>query len=413
MTSGGLEMAKERIAVFDTTLRDGEQSPGCSMNLREKVRMARQLESLGVDVIEAGFPISSEGDFAAVKAVASECRGVTVAALCRTSEKDVLRAAAALEHASRPRIHTFVATSDLHLEYKLHKSRAEVIEMTREAVSLARAHADDVEFSAEDATRSDVNFLCDVFDAAIEAGATVINVPDTVGYTMPVEFSRLVGRVRDLVCERKVTISVHCHDDLGLAVANSLAAIDAGARQVECTINGIGERAGNASLEEIAMAMKVRADQLPFESSIQTEQLYPTSQLLSSIIGSPVQPNKAIVGRNAFAHEAGIHQHGMISNPLCYEIMTPESVGVPASNLVLGKHSGRHALALRYEDLGYSMLPAEVDVIYRRFTSLADRKKRIYDQDLIALLQGAFETREPIATEAVHATGTWAHAVSS
>lgn len=406
-------MAKERIAVFDTTLRDGEQSPGCSMNLVEKVRMARQLESLGVDVIEAGFPISSEGDFAAVKAVAAECREATVAALCRTSVMDVQRAAAALEHATHPRIHTFVATSDLHLEFKLHKSRAEVIEMTREAVSLAREYADDVEFSAEDATRSDVDYLCEVFDAAINAGATVINVPDTVGYTMPVEFSRLVQRVRELVGERRVTISVHCHDDLGLAVANSLAAIDAGARQVECTINGIGERAGNASLEEIAMAMKVRADQLPFESSIQTEQLYPTSQLLSSIIGCPVQPNKAIVGRNAFAHEAGIHQHGMISNPLCYEIMTPESVGVPASNLVLGKHSGRHALALRYEDLGYSMVPAEVDVVYKRFTSLADRKKRIYDQDLIALLQGAFAAREPIATEAVNVAGNWAHAAGS
>lgn len=406
-------MAKERIAVFDTTLRDGEQSPGCSMNLAEKVRMARQLETLGVDVIEAGFPISSEGDFAAVKAVADECREVTVAALCRTSDKDVLRAAAALERASHPRIHTFVATSDLHLEYKLHKSRAEVLEMTREAVSLARQYADDVEFSAEDATRSDIDFLCEVFDTAIESGATVINVPDTVGYTMPVEFSRLIQRVRELVGERKVVISVHCHDDLGLAVANSLAAIDAGARQVECTINGIGERAGNASLEEIAMAMKVRADQLPFESSIQTEQLYPASQLLSSIIGCPVQPNKAVVGRNAFAHEAGIHQHGMISNPLCYEIMTPESVGVPASNLVLGKHSGRHALALRYEDLGYSMLPAEVDVVYKRFTSLADRKKRIYDQDLIALLQGAFSAREPIATEAVSVGGNWAHAARS
>ncbi len=404
-------MARERIAVFDTTLRDGEQSPGCSMDLAEKVRMARQLESLGVDVIEAGFPISSEGDFAAVKAVASECRSVKVAALCRTSEKDVLRAAAALEHAAHPRIHTFVATSDLHLEYKLHKSRIEVIEMTREAISLAREHADDVEFSAEDATRSDVNFLCEVFDAAIAAGATVINVPDTVGYTMPVEFSRLIQRVRELVGERQVTISVHCHDDLGLAVANSLAAIDAGARQVECTINGIGERAGNASLEEIVMALKVRADQLPFESSIHTEELYPTSQLLSSIINCPVQPNKAIVGRNAFAHEAGIHQHGMISNPLCYEIMTPESVGVTASNLVLGKHSGRHALALRYEDLGYSMLPAEVDVVYKRFTTLADRKKRIYDQDLIALLQGGFGPREPIVSEA--AAGRWAHAVGS
>jgi 2-isopropylmalate synthase len=393
-------MAKERIAVFDTTLRDGEQSPGCSMNLPEKVRLARQLETLGVDIIEAGFPIASEGDFAAVKAVALECREATVAALCRTSEADVLRAAAALEHAAHPRIHTFVATSDLHLEYKLKKTRAEVIEMTRRAVMLAREFADEVEFSAEDATRSDVDYLCEVFATAIDAGATIINVPDTVGYTMPVEFSRLVSRVREqVVRDRDVVISVHCHDDLGLAVANSLAAIDAGARQVECTINGIGERAGNASLEEIVMALKVRADQLPFDTAVQTEQLYPTSQLLSAIIGCPVQPNKAIVGRNAFAHEAGIHQHGVISNPLCYEIMTPESVGVPANNLVLGKHSGRHALALRYEDLGYSMEPEEVDAVYQRFTTLADRKKRIYDQDLIALLQVGTIAGERIAAD--------------
>lgn len=403
-------MAKERIAVFDTTLRDGEQSPGCSMNLAEKVRMARQLESLGVDVIEAGFPIASEGDFAAVRAVAAECRKATVAALCRTSEQDVLRAAAALEHAAHPRIHTFVATSDLHLEYKLKKSRAEVIEMTRQAVTLARECAEEVEFSAEDATRSDVDYLCEVFATAIEAGASIINVPDTVGYTMPTEFSRLVKRIRDqVVGDRDVAISVHCHDDLGLAVANSLAAIEAGARQVECTINGIGERAGNASLEEIVMALKVRADQLPFETAIRTEQLYPASQLLSALISCPVQPNKAIVGRNAFAHEAGIHQHGVISNPLCYEIMTPESVGVPTNNLVLGKHSGRHALALRYEDLGYSMGPAELDAIYQRFTSLADRKKRIYDQDLIALLQVGPAVGERIAAEGAIA-GRWARA---
>ena len=402
-------MAKERIAVFDTTLRDGEQSPGCSMDLAEKVRMAQQLETLGVDIIEAGFPIASEGDFAAVRAVANECRKVTVAALCRTSEQDVLRAAAALEHAAHPRIHTFVATSDLHLEYKLKKSRSEVIEMTRQAVALARECAEEVEFSAEDATRSDVDYLCEVFATAIEAGATIINVPDTVGYTMPVEFSRLVRRVREqVVGDRDVTISVHCHDDLGLAVANSLAAIEAGARQVECTINGIGERAGNASLEEIAMALKVRADQLPFDTAIQTQELYATSQLLSGIINCPVQPNKAIVGRNAFAHEAGIHQHGVISNPLCYEIMTPESVGVPANNLVLGKHSGRHALALRYEDLGYSMQPAEVDIIYERFTSLADRKKHIYDQDLIALLQIGSIGGERIATEGATRADRWA-----
>jgi 2-isopropylmalate synthase len=392
-------MTGKRIAVFDTTLRDGEQSPGCSMNLAEKLRMARQLDELGVDVIEAGFPIASDGDFAAVKAVARECRQVTVAALCRTSAADVKRAAESLENAARPRIHTFVATSDLHLEYKLKKTRAEVIEMTREAVSLAREYADEVEFSAEDATRSDVDYLCEVFATAIDAGATIINVPDTVGYSLPQEFSRLVTRVREqVVADRTdITISVHCHDDLGLAVANSLVAVEAGATQVECTINGIGERAGNASLEEIVMAMKVRADRLPYHTAVQSEQLYPTSQLLSSIINCAVQPNKAIVGRNAFAHEAGIHQHGVISNPLCYEIMTPESVGVPTNNLVLGKHSGRHALALRYEDLGFAIPIEELDVVYQRFTTLADRKKRIYDQDLIGLLQAPTVANERVA----------------
>jgi 2-isopropylmalate synthase len=380
-------MTSERVKIFDTTLRDGEQSPGCSMDLKEKVSLGRKLQSLGVDIIEAGFPIASDGDFEAVKAVAAECREVTVAALCRTSEQDVLRAAEALRGAARPRIHTFVATSDIHLEYKLKKTRAEVIKMTRQAVRLARNFADEVEFSAEDATRSDVNFLCDVFAAAVSGGATILNVPDTVGYTLPTEFSQLVRTVRErVVGDRNITISVHCHNDLGLAVANSLAAIDAGARQIECTVNGIGERAGNASLEEIAMAMRVRADRLPFETGIDTSQIYSTSQLLSQIIGFGVQPNKAIVGRNAFAHEAGIHQHGVISNPLCYEIMTPESVGVPANELVLGKHSGRHALALRYRELGYSLDIAELDAAYRRFTELADRKKRIYDQDLISLV---------------------------
>jgi 2-isopropylmalate synthase len=380
-------MTSQRVKIFDTTLRDGEQSPGCSMDLKEKVRLARKLQSLGVDIIEAGFPIASNGDFEAVKAVAAECREVTVAALCRTAEQDVRRAAAALHDAARPRIHAFVATSDIHLEYKLKKTRAEVIEMTRRAVRLARNFTDEIEFSAEDATRSDVNYLCEVFAVAVAEGATILNVPDTVGYTLPTEFSQLVGTVRErVVADRHdLTISVHCHNDLGLAVANSLAAIDAGARQIECTVNGIGERAGNASLEEIAMAMRVRADRLPFETGIDTAQIYSTSQLLSQIIGFGVQPNKAIVGRNAFAHEAGIHQHGVISNPLCYEIMTPESVGVPANELVLGKHSGRHALALRYEELGYSLDAAELDSAYRRFSELADRKKRIYDQDLISL----------------------------
>jgi 2-isopropylmalate synthase len=378
----------ERVRIFDTTLRDGEQSPGCSMNLGEKVQLARKLEELGVDIIEAGFPISSDGDFAAVQAVAAECRSVTVAALCRTSEQDVSRAAEALCGAAHPRIHTFVATSDIHLEYKLKKSRAEVLDMTRAAVRLARSYAEEIEFSAEDATRSDVNYLCDVLSVAVEEGATILNVPDTVGYTLPSEFARLIRTVRERVVgeRRDITVSVHCHNDLGLAVANSLAAVDAGARQIECTINGIGERAGNASLEEIAMAIRVRGDRLPFEIGIDTRELYPTSQLLSQIIGFGVQPNKAIVGRNAFAHEAGIHQHGVISNPLCYEIMTPESVGVPANELVLGKHSGRHALALRYEELGYALDANELKSVYHRFTQLADRKKRIYDQDLISLV---------------------------
>jgi 2-isopropylmalate synthase len=378
----------ERVKIFDTTLRDGEQSPGCSMNLGEKVRLARKLEELGVDIIEAGFPIASDGDFAAVKAVAAQCRDVTVAALCRTSKQDVTRAAEALRTAAHPRIHTFVATSDIHLEYKLKKSREEVLDMTRNAVRLARSYADEVEFSAEDATRSDVNYLCDVFRVAVEEGATILNVPDTVGYTLPNEFTQLIRTVREQVVAQRddITISVHCHNDLGLAVANSLGAVDAGARQIECTINGIGERAGNASLEEIVMAMRVRGDQLPFETGVDARALYPTSQMLSEIIGFGVQPNKAIVGRNAFAHEAGIHQHGVISNPLCYEIMTPESVGVPANQLVLGKHSGRHALALRYEELGYSLDANELNAVYHRFTHLADRKKRIYDQDLISLV---------------------------
>jgi 2-isopropylmalate synthase len=379
--------AFERIKIFDTTLRDGEQSPGCSMNLGEKVRLARRLQTLGVDVIEAGFPIASDGDFEAVRAVAAECREVSVAALCRTTEQDVLRAWEAVGAAARPRLHTFVATSDIHLEHKLKKSRAEVLRMTREAVRLASTLTEDVEFSAEDATRSDLDYLCEVFAAAVEEGARTLNVPDTVGYTTPTEFREIVCAVRErVVGARDVTISVHCHNDLGLAVANSLAAFDAGARQVECTINGIGERAGNAALEEVVMAMHVRADRLPYACGIRTEEIYPTSQLLSEIIGFDVQPNKAVVGRNAFAHEAGIHQHGVLSNPLCYEIMTPESVGVPANRIVLGKHSGRHALAQRYSELGFHLSQTEVEAAYGLFTELADRKKRIYDQDLLSLI---------------------------
>ncbi|HSE24969.1 MAG TPA: 2-isopropylmalate synthase [Pyrinomonadaceae bacterium] len=388
-------MPQEYVRVFDTTLRDGEQSPGCSMNLDEKLQMAFKLQDLGVDIIEAGFPIASAGDFAAVKAVAASCREVGVAALCRTAPQDVARAAEALAGAVRPRIHTFVATSDIHLEHKLKKSRAEVIAMTRAAVSQARNFTDEVEFSAEDATRSDIDYLCQVLETAVDSGASVLNIPDTVGYTTPIEYSRLIEQIRErVVRDRNVVISVHCHNDLGLAVANSLAAIEAGARQVECTINGIGERAGNASLEEIVMALHVRADRLPFKTNVVTNELYSTSRLLSEIVGFDVQPNKAIVGRNAFAHEAGIHQHGVINNPLCYEIMTPESVGVPTNALVLGKHSGRHALSLRYVELGYNLSPAELEMAYEGFTSLADRKKRIYDQDLLSLLTAPGRARD-------------------
>lgn len=389
-------MSIEKITVFDTTLRDGEQSPGCSMFLEEKIELARQLERLGVDVIEAGFPIASEGDFQAVKAVAAECRTARIAALARTTEVDIRRAAAALKPAGRSRIHTFIATSDIHLEFKLKKSRSEVLEMTRTAVRVASELAEEVEFSAEDATRSDANYLCDVFDAAIDAGATILNIPDTVGYALPNEFAALVKTVKERVVRgRDITISVHCHNDLGLAVANSLAAIEAGARQVECTINGIGERAGNAALEEVVMASTIRADRIPYSNNIDATQLYPTSQLLTSFISFGVQPNKAIVGRNAFAHEAGIHQHGVLSNPLCYEIMTPESVGVPNNDIVLGKHSGRHALASRFVELGFDLDKEELDEAYGRFTHLADKKKKIYDQDLIAIAR-----RSPVAIAA-------------
>ena len=379
-------MDNRKISIFDTTLRDGEQSPGCSMYLEEKISMARQLEKLGVDVIEAGFPFASEGDFLSVVAVANECRDTTIAGLCRTVPSDIHRAAEALKSAKRGRIHVFLATSDIHLEYKLKKTRDEVLEMTANAVRIARDCVEDVEFSAEDATRSDVDFLCEVFQTAVENGATTINVPDTVGYALPTEYANLIRTIKErVVGNRDITISVHCHNDLGLAVANSLAALEAGATQVECTVNGIGERAGNASLEELVMAMHVRVDKMPYQTNIDTTQLFPSSQLLSSIVGFGVQPNKAIVGRNAFAHEAGIHQHGVLSNPLCYEIMTPESVGVPKNSIVLGKHSGRHALISRYEALGFNLGDDEIANIYPRFIALADRKKNVYDQDLLAL----------------------------
>ncbi len=384
-------MEGTKITVFDTTLRDGEQSPGCSMNVQEKVRLARQLDRLGVDVIEAGFPIASDGDFAAVQAVAAAVPRPVIAALARASRNDIERAARALQSAIRPRIHVFLATSDIHLQHKLRISRERCLEQASDSVRRARTFCDDVEFSPEDATRTEPEFLFQVLEAVIEAGATTLNIPDTVGYTVPAEFGELIRNIRERVRgAENVTISAHCHNDLGLAVANSLSAIVNGARQVECTINGIGERAGNASLEEIVMALRVRADRYAYQTSVATEQLYPTSQLLEEITGIPVQPNKAIIGRNAFAHEAGIHQDGMLKNPLTYEIMTPQSVGVPDSKLVLGKHSGRHALSLRCEQLGYHFERRELDEIYRKFVVLADQIKHVHDHHLLGLIHETY-----------------------
>src|SRR5436190_15626746 len=383
-------MESARITIFDTTLRDGEQSPGCSMNVPEKLRMAHQLDRLGVDVIEAGFPIASEGDFAAVQAIAAVIRRPIIAGLGRACRPDIERAWQALKDAARPRIHVFVATSDIHLKYKLRISRQQCLEQARDASRLAKSLCQDVEFSPEDATRTDLEFLLQIVQAVVEAGATTVNIPDTVGYSMPAEFGELIQTIRQRVPGmEKVTISAHCHNDLGLAVANSLAAVAAGARQVECTINGIGERAGNASLEEIVMAARVRPDRYAYKTAVVSEQLFPTSQMLSEITGVPVQPNKAIIGRNAFAHEAGIHQDGMLKNPLTYEIMTPHSVGVPDSTLVLGKHSGRHALSLRCEQLGYQFERRELDEIYRRFVVLADQIKHVEDHHLLQLIREA------------------------
>ena len=381
-------MERARITVFDTTLRDGEQSPGCSMNVQEKLRLAHQLDRLGVDVIEAGFPIASDGDFAAVQAIAATVGRPIIAGLARACAPDIERAWQALKGAARPRIHVFLATSDIHLKYKLRISRQQCLEQARDAVRLAKSFCEAVEFSPEDATRTDREFLCQILEAVIEAGATTVNIPDTVGYSMPAEFCELIQTIRQRVRGiEKATISAHCHNDLGLAVANSLAAMAAGARQVECTINGIGERAGNASLEEIVMATRVRPDRYAYETGVVSEQLFSASQLLGEITGVPVQPNKAIIGRNAFAHEAGIHQDGMLKNPLTYEIMTPQSVGVPDSRLVLGKHSGRHALGLRCEQLGYHFERRELDEIYRRFVVMADQIKHVQDHHLLELIQ--------------------------
>jgi 2-isopropylmalate synthase len=384
---------RARITIFDTTLRDGEQSPGCSMNQPEKLRLAQQLERLGVDVIEAGFPIASDGDFESVKAIATVIRRPIIAGLARACQADIERAWEALKYAARPRIHVFLATSDIHLQYKLRITRDQCLAQAREAIRLAKSLCDDVEFSPEDATRTDHDFLCQVLEAVVEAGATTLNIPDTVGFTVPTEFGDLITEIRQRVKGiENIVISAHCHNDLGMAVANALAAVAAGARQVECTINGIGERAGNASLEEIVMAMRVRPDRYPYETGVVGEQIFAASQLLSEITGVPVQPNKAVTGRNAFAHEAGIHQDGMLKNPLTYEIMTPKSVGVPDSKLVLGKHSGRHALGIRCEQLGYQFDRRALDDIYRRFVRLADKIKKVDDHHLLELIR---DTHKP------------------
>jgi 2-isopropylmalate synthase len=382
-------MERARITIFDTTLRDGEQSPGCSLNVQEKLRLAHQIDRLGVDIIEAGFPIASDGDFAAVQAIAATIRRPIIAALARASSQDIERAWQAVKGAAQPRIHIFLATSDIHLQYKLKISRQQCLEQARDSVRLAKSLCADVEFSPEDATRTDHEFLYQVLDEVVEAGATTLNIPDTVGYSMPEEYGELLRNIRQRVPDH-IVISAHCHNDLGLAVANSLAAVAAGARQVECTINGIGERAGNASLEEIVMAMRVRPDRYPYETGVIAEELFPSSHLLSDLTGATVQANKAITGRNAFAHEAGIHQDGMLKNPLTYEIMTPQSVGVPDSRLVLGKHSGRHALGLRCEQLGFQFDRRELDDIYRRFVVLADKIKHVEEHHLLDLIQ---ETR--------------------
>jgi 2-isopropylmalate synthase len=386
----------ERIHIFDTTLRDGEQSPGCSMNLQEKLALARQLERLGVDVIEAGFPIASEGDFESVKAIAETLRETVICGLARTGKLDIDRAGEALAAAAKPRIHTFIATSDIHLEHKLRMSREQVIEEVGRAVTQARGYADDVEFSAEDATRSDRDYLVQVFSTALEAGATTLNVPDTVGYTTPGEYSSLIQYLREKVPgSDRAVFSVHCHNDLGLAVSNSLAAVLAGARQVECTVNGIGERAGNTSLEEVVMAIKTRPDVFEaVETSIRTQEIYPASRLLTSITGVQVQPNKAIVGDNAFAHEAGIHQDGVLKAPITYEIMTPKSIGRASNELVLGKHSGRHAFRDRLEELGLVAEGEELERAFKRFKDLADAKKVIYNEDLEAIVSDSLVTTD-------------------
>jgi len=373
----------EKVVFFDTTLRDGEQSPGFSMNIPEKLRMAKQLEKLGVDIIEAGFPIASQGDFEAVKLIAESIKKSQVAGLARANNKDIERAWEAVQNAEHPRIHTFISTSDIHLTHQLRKSREEVLDMAISAVKKAKSYTENVEFSAMDATRSDRDYLCQVIEAAIDAGATTVNIPDTVGYTIPSEFGDMIKYIIKNVSNiDKAVISVHCHNDLGLATANSLSAVLNGARQVECTINGIGERAGNTSLEEVVMILYTRKDYAHLETNIISEEIYSTSRLLTSITGVGVQPNKAIVGANAFAHESGIHTDGLLKDKITYEIMTPESVGVKKSIIVLGKHSGRHALRDELKNRGYELSDGDVNKVFNRFKELADKKKQLFDEDL-------------------------------
>ena len=383
---------QDRVWIFDTTLRDGEQSPGCSMTVPEKLRLAAKLVELGVDIMEAGFPIASDGDFQAVDAISRDFPWVSVAALARCNKGDVIRAAESLKHAKRPRIHTFLATSDIHLKYKLRKSRQQVLDEAAAAVTQARTFVDDVEFSAEDGARTDPDYLEQVLKAVIGAGARTVNIPDTVGYSTPEEYGDLIGRMVKAVGDTAV-VSVHCHDDLGLAVANSLAGVRAGARQIECTMNGIGERAGNCALEEVVMAMRTRNDRYPYRTGIHQEHLFSASELLTETITFGPQPNKAIVGRNAFAHEAGIHQDGYLKEPTTYEIINPKSVGVPETRLVLGKHSGRHALKNRCEALGFQLSTAELDVVYGQLTALADNKKGLMDEEIASL---ARQSQQPV-----------------
>lgn len=377
-----------KIDIFDTTLRDGEQTPGVSLNIQEKLKIARQLTKLKVDVIEAGFPIASKGDFAAVKALAKNIKGPTIVGLARANTEDIDRTVDALEDCKRPRIHTFIASSPIHMKYKLKMSPDQVIETAEAAVKYAKRFVDDVEFSAEDASRSDFEFLCRLYSTAIKAGATVVNIPDTVGYSTPNEFGRLIKNLREKVTEMdNVKVSVHCHNDLGMAVANSLSAIQNGADQVECAVNGLGERAGNAALEEIVMALETRKDFYHCKTCIETKYLYRTSKTVSTLTGTYIQPNKAVVGANAFAHESGIHQHGVLAEKSTYEIMTPESVGFVSNQIVLGKHSGRHAFTYKLSEMGYELSKEDVENAFTRFKYLADRKKIITDADIEAIVQ--------------------------